>query len=99
MRPIYHRTDDRVEARIYVAALVLLFHRAIEKKLETARLDLSATEALIALRTAHVVDIDLCDGTTSAPSPAAPGVPLRCYARSASQISIARPHRLSGRQA
>jgi transposase len=63
MRPIYHRTDGRVDAHIYVAALAFLLHRAIEKKLKAARLDLSATEALIALRSVRVVDIDLGDGT------------------------------------
>ena len=64
MRPIYHRTDHRVQAHIYVAALAFLLHRAIEKKLKAARLDLSATEALTALRSVRVVDIDLGDGTT-----------------------------------
>lgn len=64
MRPIYHRTDRRVDAHIYVAALAFLLHRAIEKKLKAARLDLSATEALTALRSVRVVDIDLGDTTT-----------------------------------
>jgi transposase len=64
MRPIYHRTDARVEAHIFVAALAFLLHRAIEKKLKAARLDLSATEALSALKSIRVVDIDLGDGTT-----------------------------------
>jgi transposase len=64
MRPIYHRTDDRVQAHIYVAALSFLLHRAIEKKLKAAGLDLSATEALAALKSLRVVDIDLGDGTT-----------------------------------
>jgi transposase len=64
LRPIYHRTDDRVQAHIFVAALAFLFHRAIEKKLKAARLDLSATEALTALKSVRVVDIDLGDGTT-----------------------------------
>jgi transposase len=64
MRPIYHRTDTRVEAHIFVAALAFLLHRAIEKKLKAARLDLSATEALSALKSVRVVDIDLGDGTT-----------------------------------
>jgi transposase len=64
MRPIYHRTDGRVEAHIFVAALAFLIHRAIEKKLKAARLDLSATEALTALKSVRVVDIDLGDGTT-----------------------------------
>jgi transposase len=64
MRPIYHRTDTRVEAHIFVAALAFLLHRTIEKKLKVARLDLSATEALSALKSVRVVDIDLGGGTT-----------------------------------
>ena len=64
MRPIYHRTDHRVEAHIFVAALAFLLHRAIEKKLKAAGLDLSATAALNALKSVRVVDIDLGDGTT-----------------------------------
>src|SRR5580704_11341144 len=63
MRPIYHQTDERVEAHIFVAALAFLIHRAIEKKLKAARLDLSATEALRALQSVRVVDIDLGNGT------------------------------------
>jgi len=63
MRPIYHRTADRVQAHIFVAALAFLLHRAIEKKLKAAGLDLSATEALTALKTVRVVDIELGDGT------------------------------------
>lgn len=59
LRPIYHRTDDRVEAHIFVAALAFLLHRAIEKKLKAAALDLSATEALTALKSVRVVDINL----------------------------------------
>jgi transposase len=61
MRPIYHQTDARVQAHIFVAALAFLLHRALEKKLKAAGLDLSATEALDALRTVRVVDIDLGD--------------------------------------
>jgi transposase len=64
MRPIYHRTDNRVQAHIFVAALAFLLHRAIEKKLKGAGLDLSATQAIIALKSVRVVDIDLGDGTT-----------------------------------
>jgi transposase len=64
MRPIYHRIDDRVQAHIFVAVLAFLLHRAIEKKLKAAGLDLSATEALTALKCVRVVDIDLGDGST-----------------------------------
>ena len=46
LRPIYHRTDPRVEAHIFIAALAFLLHRMLEKKLKAAGLDLSATEAL-----------------------------------------------------
>jgi transposase len=64
LRPIYHRTDDRVQAHIFVAALAFLLHRAIEKKLKAAGLDLSATQALAALKSVRVVEIDLGNGTT-----------------------------------
>ena len=64
MRPIYHQTDERVEAHIFVASLAFLLHRAIEKKLKAAGQDLSATEALQALRTVRVVDLNLGAGNT-----------------------------------
>jgi len=64
LRPIYHQTDQRVEAHIFVAALAFLLHRALEKKLKAAGLDLSATEAFEALRTVRVVDFHLGDGRT-----------------------------------
>ncbi len=64
LRPIYHRTDRRVEAHIFVAALAFLLHRMIEKKLKAAGLDLSATEALRVLRTVRVVEFTLHPGQT-----------------------------------
>jgi transposase len=64
MRPIYHQTANRVQAHIFVAALAFTIHRAIEKKLKAAGLDLSATQALIALKTVRVVDINLGGGAT-----------------------------------
>ncbi len=62
MRPIYHQTDARVHAHIFVAALAFLLHRAIEKQLKAARLDLSATEALQILSSVRVVDFTLGTG-------------------------------------
>ena len=62
MRPIYHRTDDRVQAHIFVATLAFVIHRALEKKLKAAGLDLSATQALTALKCVRVVDFKLGDG-------------------------------------
>lgn len=64
LRPVYHQTKERVEAHVFVAALAFLLHRAVEKKLKAAGLDLSATEALQALRTVRVVQIDLGNGRT-----------------------------------
>jgi transposase len=61
MRPIYHQTDSRVLAHIFVAALAFLIHRAIEKKLKAAGLDLSSTEALQTLRSVRVVDLTIGD--------------------------------------
>ena len=51
-----------MQAHIFVAAMGLLLHRAIEKKLKAAKLDLSATEALQALRSVRVVDFEIGDG-------------------------------------
>jgi transposase len=62
MRPIYHRDADRVRAHVLVAVLAFVLYRAIEKKLKAANLDLSAAEALAALKTVRVVDIDLGNG-------------------------------------
>ena len=64
LRPIFHRTDPRVEAHIFVAALAFLLHRTIEKKLKAAGLDLSATEALRVLRTVRLVEFTLGRGQT-----------------------------------
>jgi transposase len=64
MRPIYHRTDDRVEAHVFIATLAFVLHRFIEKKLKAAGLDLSATDALTVLKSVRVVDIDLGNGET-----------------------------------
>jgi transposase len=62
MRPIYHQTDARVEAHLFVAALAMLLMRALERKLHGAGLDLSAEQALEALQTVCVVDTALGEG-------------------------------------
>jgi len=59
LRPIFHRKDERVQAHIFVAALAFLLHRALEKKLKAAAIDLSATEALQVLRTVRVVEFEI----------------------------------------
>ena len=62
MRPIYHHTKRRVEAHIFVAALALLLKHAIGRKLKQAGLDLSAEEALGALATVQLLDLELPEG-------------------------------------
>ena len=62
MRPIYHHTKRRVEAHIFVAALALLLKHAIGRKLQQAGLDLSAEEALGALATVQLLDLELPQG-------------------------------------
>jgi transposase len=64
LRPVFHQTDRRVQAHVFVAALAFLLHRALEKKLKAHGLDISASEALSALRTVRVVDLALADGST-----------------------------------
>jgi hypothetical protein len=64
MRPIYHQTGARVEAHIFVAALAFLLQRALDRKLKAAGSDLSPTQALQALQTIRVVDLDLGNGQT-----------------------------------
>jgi transposase len=62
LRPIYHQTDWRVEAHLFVAALAFSLDRALEKKLKAAGLDLSSKEAWQILRTVRVVEIDVGQG-------------------------------------
>ncbi|HVT60835.1 MAG TPA: IS1634 family transposase [Thermoanaerobaculia bacterium] len=64
MRPIYHQTDTRVEAHLFVASLAFLLQRLLERRLQDAGLDLSAAEALQALHTVCVVDLDLGNDQT-----------------------------------
>jgi transposase len=55
MRPIYHKSEKRVRAHIFVAALALLLTRVLERRLKDAGLTLSAEQALQALSTIRVV--------------------------------------------
>jgi transposase len=59
MRPIYHQTEHRVRAHIFVAALALLVQRLLDRRLEEAAIDLSATRALQALATVRHVTFRL----------------------------------------
>ena len=56
MRPIYHQVEPRVKGHIFVAALALLVQRLLERRLDEAGLDLSATQALQAVETVRLVN-------------------------------------------
>jgi transposase len=55
MRPIYHKSERRVRAHIFVAALALLLTRVLERRLKEAGVDLSTEQALQALSTIRLV--------------------------------------------
>src|SRR6266851_5517518 len=68
MRPIWHHTERRVRAHIFVAALAFLIERMLERALQDAGLSLSARSALEALKTIRYVqfrvDGELRSGVT-----------------------------------
>jgi transposase len=51
LRPINHRTDPRVRAHIFVAALAFLLNRLLERRLKAAHMNLSTDDAWSALET------------------------------------------------
>jgi transposase len=61
MRPIYHKSERRVRAHIFIAALALLLTRLLERRLKEAGVKLSAPQALQALSTIRLVRFQLHD--------------------------------------
>ncbi|HEY6541050.1 MAG TPA: transposase, partial [Ktedonobacteraceae bacterium] len=59
LRPLYHHTDERVRAHVFVAALALLLDRALEKTLRAGGSRLSSPFAWQALETVRSVEVDL----------------------------------------
>jgi transposase len=51
LRPIYHQVEARVKAHIFVAALALLLQTLLQQRLQEAKVNLSAPEALQTLTT------------------------------------------------
>jgi transposase len=65
LRPIYHRVEPRVRAHIFVAALALLVQRLLQRRLEEADVEMSATEALEAVSCVRQVTFQVNDGQRS----------------------------------
>jgi transposase len=63
MRPIYHKNDDRIEAHIFLASLALFIKRVLEYQLTCKLPELSATDALAAVRSVGISELEL-DGQT-----------------------------------
>jgi len=59
LRPVYHHSDDRVQAHVFVAALALLLDRALEKSLKAAGSGLSTPFAWQALETIRCVEVEV----------------------------------------
>lgn len=59
MRPVYHKTDDRIKAHIFVATLGLFLKRVLEHQLEPGLPELSGSEAIAAMRSIGLAELDL----------------------------------------
>jgi hypothetical protein len=64
MRPVYHKTDDRIKAHIFVATLALFLKRSLEHQLAPVLPELSGTEAIAAMRSIGLAELDLNGQTT-----------------------------------
>ncbi len=69
MRPIWHHTDRRVKAHIFIAALSFLIERMLERALKDANVNLSAQSAIEALNTIRHVQFRVNDKTRSGVTP------------------------------
>jgi transposase len=59
LRPVYHKTDVRVEAHIFVATLALFLKRTLAHHLTRSGLHLTPTEAFAAMRSMMVSVLDV----------------------------------------
>jgi transposase len=64
MRPVYHKTDERIEAHIFVATLALFLKRSLEHQLASTLAELSGSEAIAAMRSIGLAELDLNGQTT-----------------------------------
>lgn len=59
LRPVHHRTDERIEAHIFVATLALFLKRTLEHELTQAGVNLTPTEAFAAMQSMGIGVMDL----------------------------------------
>ncbi|MDT8301574.1 MAG: hypothetical protein RQ760_08820, partial [Sedimentisphaerales bacterium] len=58
MRPIYHKSDERIEAHIFVASLALFLKRTLEYQLSFKLPELSATDAFAAVKSIGLAELN-----------------------------------------
>jgi hypothetical protein len=63
VRPVYHKSDDRVEAHIFVATLALFLKRTLEHHLDEKGIYMTPTRAFQAMKSMGVSVLDF-DGVT-----------------------------------
>jgi hypothetical protein len=61
VRPIYHQTERRVRAHLFIAHLALVVGCALEKALKQAGLSMALDTALAALKPVRLVTLELAD--------------------------------------
>lgn len=64
LRPVYHKSDERIEAHIFVATLALFLKRTLEHQLAQTLPELSGSNALAAMRSVGLAELDLAGQTT-----------------------------------
>ena len=64
MRPVYHQTDDRIKAHLFVATLALFLKRTLEHQLVSTLPEVSGSEAIAAMRSIGLAELDLNGQTT-----------------------------------
>lgn len=72
LRPIWHRSDPRVQAHVFVAALALLLDRLLERRLKDGEVALGTGAALEAVQTIRHVTFDLGTETRTGVTPGSP---------------------------
>ena len=58
MRPVYHKTDERIEAHIFVASLALFLKRVLEHQLASKLPQISAADAFLAMKSVCIAELE-----------------------------------------
>jgi len=59
MRPIFHKTDSRIKAHVFVASLALFLKRTLDCQLAATWPEMSSTDAIAAMRSVGLAELTL----------------------------------------